>query len=219
MSVGDREADIYELFELAERLSSSFLVRAFHNRKVSEEAKVWDFVEEEKPAGRMKVSAKGKDKKTREAELEIRFREVNILNPKVERDKEEIPLWAIWAREVSPTGAERALDWKLLTNTEVRDFEHAREKIEWYTIRFGIETFHKILKSGRRSEDKRLGSLDRLERCLAVDMITAWRVMYLTMLGRERPEVDSDLFFNEQEMDKSLYVKKEGFIPLPIHSM
>ena len=58
----------------------------------------------------------------------------------MERDKEEIPLWAIWAREVSPTGAERALDWKLLTNIEVRDFEQACEKIEWYTIRFGIES-------------------------------------------------------------------------------
>ena len=122
MSVGDREADIYELFELAEQLSSSFLVRAFHNRKVSEEAKVWDFVEEEKPAGRMKVSAKGKDKKTREAELEIRFREVNILNPKVERDKEEIPLWAIWAREVSPTGAERGARLEIVNEYRSKGF-------------------------------------------------------------------------------------------------
>ena len=63
-------------------------------------------------------------------------------------------------------------------------------------MRFGIETFHKILKSGRRSEDKRLGSLERLERCLAVDMITAWRLLYLTMLGRQTPKVESELFFN-----------------------
>jgi hypothetical protein len=209
VSVGDREADIYELFELGEQLGSSFLVRSFHNRKVSGETKVWDSVEEEEPAGRVKVSSKGKDKKTREAELEIRFREVSILNPKGERGKGAIRLWAIRAREVSPPAGEKALDWKLLTNIEVRDFEQACEKVEWYTVRFGIETFHKILKSGRRSEDKRLGSLDRLERCLAVDMITAWRVMYLTMLGRETPEVDSDLFFNEQEVEVLKLIKYE----------
>ena len=82
-------------------------------------------------------------------------------------------MWAIWAREVSPPGGEKALDWKLITNIEVRDFEQACEKVQWYTVRFGTETFHKILKSGRRSEDKRLGRLDRRERCLAIDMITA----------------------------------------------
>ena len=76
-------------------------------------------------------------------------------------------------------------------------------------MRFGIETFHKILKSGRRSEDKRLGSLARLERCLAVDRITAWRFMYVTRLGRERPEVDGDLFCNEQEIEVLRLIKYE----------
>jgi hypothetical protein len=54
VSAGDREADIYELFELAEQLGSSFLVRSFHNRKVSDETKVWNLVGKEEPAGRMK---------------------------------------------------------------------------------------------------------------------------------------------------------------------
>lgn len=73
--------------------------------------------------------------------------------------------------------------------------------MEWYSIRFKIETFHRILKSGRRSEDKRLQALDRLERCLMVDMMTAWRLMYLTMLGRETPEIKSGFFFNENEIE------------------
>ena len=81
--------------------------------------------------------------------------------------------------------------------------------MQWYTVRFGIETFHKILKSGRRSEDKRLGSLERLERCLAVDMITAWRLLYLTMLGRQTPKVESELFFNEQEIEVLKLIKYE----------
>ena len=62
VSVGDREADIYELFERAGQLGSSFLVRSFHKRKLSKETKVWDLGEEEEPAGRVKVSVNGKDK-------------------------------------------------------------------------------------------------------------------------------------------------------------
>jgi len=208
VSVGDREADIYELFERAKQQDVSFLVRSFHNRRVSEDTKVWEVVDREVSAGGMKVCVKGKDKREREAELEIRFREVRIVNPK--RDKEEVRLWAIRAKEALPPAGEKALDWKLLTNIEVRDFEQACEKVQWYTVRFRIEVFHKILKSGRRSEDKRLGSLDRLERCLSIDMITAWRLMYLTMLGRETPEVASELFFSEQEIEVLKLIKYGG---------
>ena len=208
VSVGDREADIYELFELASQQEVSFLVRSFHNRRVCEDTKVWEVVDREVPVGRMRVFVKGKDKREREAELEIRFREVRIRHPK--REKEEVRLWAIRAKEVSPPKGEEGLDWKLLTNREVRDFEQACEKVQWYTVRFRIEVFHKILKSGRRSEDRRLGSLDRLERCLTIDMITAWRLMYLTMLGRETPGVASDLLFREQEIEVLKLIKYRG---------
>ncbi len=208
VSVGDREADIYELFELASQQEVSFLVRSFHNRRVCEDTKVWEVVDREVPVGRMRVFVKGKDKREREAELEIRFREVRIRHPT--REKEEVRLWAIRAKEVSPPKGEEGLDWKLLTNREVRDFEQACEKVQWYTVRFRIEVFHKILKSGRRSEDRRLGSLDRLERCLTIDMITAWRLMYLTMQGRTTPEVASDLFFSEQEIEVLKLIKYRG---------
>lgn len=208
VSVGDREADIYELFELASQEEVSFLVRSFHNRRVCEDTKVWEVVDREVSGGRMRVCVKGKDKREREAELEIRFREVRIRHPK--REKEEVRLWAIRAKEVSPPGREEALDWKLLTNREVRDFEQACEKVQWYTVRFRIEVFHKILKSGRRSEDRRLGSLDRLERCLTIDMITAWRLMYLTMQGRETPEVAGNLLFSDQEIEVLKLIKYRG---------
>lgn len=208
VSVGDREADIYELFELASQQSVSFLVRSFHNRRVSEDTKVWEVVDREVAGGRMRVFVKGKNKSEREAELEIRYREVRVSNPK--KEKEDVKLWAIRAKEVSPPEGEEGLDWKLLTNREVRDFEQACEKVQWYTVRFRIEVFHKILKSGRRSEDKRLRSLDRLERCLTLDMITAWQLMYLTMQGRETPEVASDLFFSEQEIKVLKLIKYRG---------
>jgi len=210
ISVGDREADIYELFELASREEVPFVVRSIHNRNISGDTKVWEAVDREDSVGRMKVTVKGKDRKEREAELEIRYREVMIPHPRGGKAAGEVRLWAIRAREVSVTGQEESLDWKLLTNIEIKNFEQACENVQWYTVRFKIEVFHKILKSGRRSEDRRLRNRDRLERCLTIDMITAWRLMYLTMQGRETPEVACDLLFSEEEIEVLKLIKYRG---------
>ena len=201
VSVGDREADVYELYELAAKTGEKYVVRSSQNRRTTEDAKVWDLVEKQNPAGKVKVRVRDKDKKYREVELEIRFRKVRLRVPGDKKKSEELTLWAISAKEILASKGKEALHWKLFTNIEVSEFEQACEKVEWYSIRFGVETFHRILKSGRRSEDKRLGSLDRLERCLAIDMITAWRLMYLTMSGRETPNASSEFFFNKDEIE------------------
>jgi len=36
-------------------------------------------------------------------------------------------------------------------------------------------------------EGRQLGNADRLEACLAIDLVVAWRVMYLVHLNREIP--------------------------------
>jgi len=193
VSVGDRESDIHELFEEAEELGASFLARSSQNRRTSQECRVWDLVENSRAVGKMNVCLKDGQK----VKLEIRFQEVTILAPIGKKDcKGDVTLYAISAREESVSGVEGdiKLNWRLFTNVEVKDFEQACEKIEWYAVRFGIETYHRVLKSGRKSEDKRLKKVGRLERCLAIDMVIAWRIMYLTMQGRKAPEVSSDFF-------------------------
>jgi hypothetical protein len=81
----------------------------------------------------------------------------------------------------------------------VDSFEQACEKVAWYTQRWGIEVFHRTLKSGCRIEDRQLGHADRLEACLAIDMVVAWRIYHLTKLGREVPDLPADVFFDEDE--------------------
>ena len=89
VSVGDREADVYELFELTEELDCSFVVRSAQNRRTTEGAKTWDLVEREKASGEIKVSISRKGKKEREAELEIRFRELTLRVPRDKKNKKE----------------------------------------------------------------------------------------------------------------------------------
>jgi hypothetical protein len=87
---------------------------------------------------------------------------------------------------------------------EVKNVEDAIEKVDWYKRRWGIEVFHKTLKSGCRIEYRQLEEADSLEACLGVDMVVAWRIYYMTMLGREKPDLPCTVFFKDVEW-KSLY--------------
>ena len=48
-------------------------------------------------------------------------------------------------------------------------------------------------------EDRQLHNAKRLQTCLAIDMVVAWRVFYLTKLGRETPEAPCTVFFQDDE--------------------
>ena len=63
-------------------------------------------------------------------------------------------------------------------------FEQAIQKLEWYTLRWGIEVYHRTLKSGCKIEERQLAHADHIESCLAIDMVVAWRIYHLTKLGR-----------------------------------
>ena len=71
--------------------------------------------------------------------------------------------------------------------------------LSWYLCRWQIEIYFKVLKSGCRVEELQLEQRERLEPALALYMIIAWRVLYLTKLGRDCPEMPCDAVFAEEE--------------------
>ena len=48
-------------------------------------------------------------------------------------------------------------------------------------------------------EERQLGHADRIETCLGVDMVVAWRIFHLAKLGRETPDVPCTVFFEQAE--------------------
>ena len=66
-------------------------------------------------------------------------------------------------------------------------------------MRWKIEVFHKILKSGCRAEQARLRTAERLVRLLAVFCILSWRVFWLTMVNRIKPNLEASLVLTELE--------------------
>jgi Transposase DDE domain len=85
-------------------------------------------------------------------------------------------------------------------SSQVRSKSEAIEKIDWYAMRWKIETFHKILKSGCRAEDSRLRTADRLTNLIAIYCILSWRIFWMTMLNRTAPEVHPSKAFTDVEI-------------------
>ena len=201
ISVGDREADFYDLFAAVQPQGAQLLVRAHHSRSlVDSELNLWIHMQRCPVAGTLTVQIPPqKDRKARTADLAVTFDKVELKQPAGKADMEPVAMWAVLARETKPPAKGEPLEWLLLTTMKVDDFESACKCIDWYTRRWGIEVFHRTLKSGCKIEERQLTTIDRLGSCLAIDMIVAWRVYYLTMLGRETPDVPCSVFFAEAE--------------------
>jgi hypothetical protein len=110
-----------------------------------------------------------------------------------------VTVHAVWIREESAPGGVEPIDWLLLTGLPVDSFAAACLVVDYYACRWPIEVFFRIYKSGCRIEDIQLESADRLLPCLALYLIVAWRVHWLTMLGRTCPDLACDVVFAEEE--------------------
>jgi hypothetical protein len=217
VSLGDREADIYELFLMAVSDPSGprLLVRAAQKRLLAEEqGRLWEYMAGLPESGiqEIKVPRKGKIK-ARTARLSIRYSQVRLKAPKHRADLAELTIRAVLASEIDCPADVKPLQWLLLTTCPVSSFDEACEKLRWYAMRWGIEIFHRTLKSGCNIEIRQLGSADRIESCLAIDMVVAWRVYHLVKLGRELPEAPCTVYFEDQEWKGMLAYKTKNPIP------
>lgn len=218
VSVGDREADIYELFHLAleDPKGPKLLVRAEQDRLLNDrQGHLWAVVEQQPLAGirEILVPRRGKNP-ARPARLEIRFAEVVLKPPKGKRQYGPLKIWAVLAQEVEAPEGIQPLSWMLLTTCGVTTFNEAIEKIDWYTKRWCIEVYHRTLKSGCQIEERQLRHADRIEACLAIDMVVAWRVYHLVKLGREVPDIPCTVFFEEAEWKAvTAYITKNPVPP------
>jgi len=137
----------------------------------------------------------------RVATLQVRWKQVQIRPPK-HRSAEKSPVltvWAVWAIETTPPAETDPIEWMLLSTKPIQSAEEAVERLEWYACRWGIEVWHKILKSGCRIESRQLDHADRLRCLLTLFSVVAWRILFATMLARALPDLVCTIFFEEDE--------------------
>jgi hypothetical protein len=83
------------------------------------------------------------------------------------------------------------------------------KKLDWYAMRWKIEAFHKIVKSGCKAEESRLRKADRLTNPIAVLCVLSWRIFWLTMISRSAPQAAAGLAFSQTEIEQLERVVRE----------
>ena len=98
----------------------------------------------------------------------------------------------------------------MLTTCDVSGSEQAQQILRWYCLRWRIEDWHRVLKSGCNIEKLQHKTAERLKRTIAINLVIAWRIMLLTLLGRECPQLPAEVLFSDIEIEvlKALAKKK-----------
>lgn len=206
INICDREADLFEFFYKAISEEKLFLVRAMHNRKSTDELKIFDQIQALEATGNILIEIPRdtrNNRPKRTADIELRHLKVEIPVPvkvrKYYSNKEPLKVNLILAQEINvPEGIE-PIQWYLVTNVDIESFEDILEKIKWYVQRWKIERFHYILKSGCKIEKLQSDDAERLKKLILMYSIIAARILCLTYYAREMPQASCDIMFDEEE--------------------
>jgi len=220
--VMDREADFFELFleAIPTRHRVGLVVRARSNRRLVEsERKLFDVlrscrnkeeIEVEIPRQRAKNGKKGRplqpSQRARKATLEVTYKPVTLEATRSdlrEKTKEQGPvtLYALEARERKTPKGSAPIVWRLLTTESLLCSEDAARILGYYAKRWRIEEWHRILKQGCATQEHENETAERLKRVIAIDVVLAWRIQLLILLGRELPDLPADLLLDEGEIE------------------
>jgi hypothetical protein len=214
--MSDREGDIYDLFVEAPcpESAADWLIRGQHNRVLADGGTVLARLDEAPVLTEVSFKLPGGDgHAARTVHQQVKVVRVTLKAPaRPDRILPDVTVTALLATEINPPTGQTPFNRLLLTSVVIDTPEQALEVMQWYLCRWQIEIYFRILKSGCRVEALQLETLDRLEPVLAFYMIIAWRVLYLTMLGRTCPEMPCDVVFSTEEWH-AVYLVTECKLP------
>jgi hypothetical protein len=228
VSAADSEADIYELFEESQGgpANLDWIVRACQNRALQKDDKhvktaanhLRERVLEEDVLFTKTITVRGRKakvgcetrgrrqpRKSRQAKMEVRAACVTLRAPwRHDRKLNDISVNVVLVTEVDPPAGDTPVEWILLTSLPIGNVEQVLTVIQYYSVRWMIEVFFRVLKSGCRVEERRFEHIDRALSCLAVYLIVTWRTLYVCRMSREFPEISCEPVFEPAEW-KSVY--------------
>jgi len=220
--VADSEADIYEVLVegMREPRSGDWIVRACQDRALlcengqnNGENLVRETVLQQPVLFEKTVHVRGRKAKiacdtrgrrqprqSREATVVVRAARVTLRPPwRSDRKLPPVALNVVLVSEVNPPDGDEPVEWLLLTSLPIDTMEQVGQIIQYYCVRWMIEIFFRVLKSGCRVEERLFEYMDRLLTCLAVYMIVAWRTLYVCRLGRSCPDISCEAIFEPAE--------------------
>lgn len=201
------------------------LVRAKHDRATTGEYKLFDTARRSQVATKIEIkiprqSARAKKSKqkakarraSRTVQVSIRTAELELNLPPYHQDKLPIKIGVVHVRKDDPPENGKPVEWFLLTTLDVQSVEKALNCVKWYCLRWRIEDWHRVLKSGCNAEALANKTAERLKRAVAIKLVIAWRIMLMTLLGRDTPELPAEILFSDLEIKVlDAWAKKKDF--------
>ncbi len=219
--IGDRESDIYDVFQKAKAIGVDLLVRTARNRIVfdTNNTTAPEYLFKKGRSGRVVTTYKpmvpttADGHKMREATLRIKTCSFLLPVPKNKRKTKTnlIPLFFLDVLEEHPPIGEEPIHWMLTTTLHVTNAEEAIEKVVWYMYRWRIERFHYVLKTGAFNVEKlQFETFPRFKKAIAMFSIVAWRILFTLYTAREHPHDDASILFSKEELVALCYKEKKS---------
>ncbi len=184
--VFDREGDITEVFEQVRQLQQTgVVVRAAHDRSLDQNSeRLWAKLEAQPIQFYQGIEvAKTDTQAARTAKVAVRFCQVSLRTPYRFEHRDPLQVYTVYACEVDCPDGATPLAWMLLTTEVVTTVEMASTILRWYSYRWRVEEYHKILKSGTQVERYRLAA-DGMKTLLGFLSVIAVELLQLTYLHR-----------------------------------
>ncbi len=188
------EGDISEVFEEVQKHSNcGVLIRAAHNRALTEEEDyLWNYVQKQQLQFEPEIELpKNHKRKKRTATLAVKFCPVKLKAPQRLKTTDSFNVYAVYAEEINPPDGEEPISWMLLTTEIVATNCDALRILCWYTYRWLIEEYHKILKSGCQVESYRLAG-NSMSVLLGFLTEIAADLLRITYLNRTQPDSSAE---------------------------
>lgn len=229
VSVADREADLYDIYVEAQEAAArggpraDYLIRVRTERSTLEPDpdtgaaayhKVRDEVGRSPLRSTQTIELTATPKRAaRTATVEIRALTVQIKPPHARPRLPAVTANVVLVEEVGGPGDGTDVSWLLITTLPIATLDDVLLCLKYYLARWVIEIYFRMLKTGCRVEQIQLETKARLENCLALYNIIAWRVLYLTYLNRTSPDLPCTAVLDDAEWKAVWCVVKKQ--PLP----
>jgi Transposase Tn5 dimerisation domain/Transposase DNA-binding len=225
ISLADSEGDVYEYILEAQAVAgvpkASLIIRACQNRALvpSEPDSSSEAIEllrervartpvrAERTLELRRRDAQSQDDRKRKqaraprtAVVDIRAARVTVRGPARPGGKlPDVEINAVLVTERNPPPGVEPLEWLLLTDLPIDTVDEILRVVDYYTCRWQIEIYFRVLKSGGKVEESQSETAARCEPYLALCLIVAWRVMHVMMLGRDCPDLPCDVALDDDE--------------------
>lgn len=234
ISVADAEGDLYEVFVEAAQApvdaKADYVIRVGKNRALTQrdpQAGPDSYRKLHAAMAAAPLQARRQlelprtpTRASRTASLEIRAQTVSLKAPyRKHADLPDVRVRGVLVREIDAPADVEPIEWLLVTSLPIDSSATVLQVVDCYRGRWPIEVYFRIYKSGCRVEEVQLETAERLQACLMLYKIVAWRLQYLMLLGRELPQLPCEVVFAAQEWKPVWRVTHPGPLPACVPSL